>query len=64
MWVKFYLGQNEDCGPGDSISDFPEKLLQRGMGEGQYIYDFGEGGGHRIKNTFVYLLLQGSASHE
>ena len=30
--VKFYLGQNEDCSPGDSASDSPEKLLQRGGG--------------------------------
>ena len=27
--VKFYLGQHEDCGPGDSISDSSEKLHQR-----------------------------------
>ena len=24
----FHMGQNEDCGPGDSISDRSEKLLQ------------------------------------
>ena len=33
MWelqVKFCLGQNEDCSPGDSISESSEKLLQRG----------------------------------
>ena len=29
VWVKFYLGQNEDDSLGDSISDSPEKLLQR-----------------------------------
>ena len=28
-----YLGQNEDCNPGDSISDNSEKLIQRGNGE-------------------------------
>ena len=36
MWelqVKFYLGQNEDCSPGDSISESSEKLLQRGGGK-------------------------------
>ena len=47
MWelqVKFYLGQNEDHSPGDSISDSSEKLLQRGNWEGPYICDFGEGG--------------------
>ena len=26
--VKFYLGQNEDCSPGGSISDSAERLLQ------------------------------------
>ena len=47
MWdlcVKFYLGQNEDYSPEDSISDSSEKLLQRGKGEGQYICDFSEEG--------------------
>ena len=24
MLVKFYLGQNEDCSPGDSVSDSSE----------------------------------------
>ena len=55
MWelqVKLYLGQNEDCSLGDSISDSSEKLLQRGGGEGQYLCDFGEGGVHAIKHIF------------
>ena len=30
LQVKFYLGQNEDCSPGDSTSDSSEKLLLRG----------------------------------
>ena len=33
MWelqVKFYLGRNEDCSPGDSVSDSSEKLLWGG----------------------------------
>ena len=30
--VKFYLGQNEDCSPGGSISDSSERLLQSGSG--------------------------------
>ena len=37
LQVKFYLGQYEEFSPGDSTSDSPEKLLQRGSGEGQYI---------------------------
>ena len=28
LQVKFYLGQNEDCSPGGSISDSAERLLQ------------------------------------
>ena len=28
LWVKFYLGQNEDCSPGSSISDSSARLLQ------------------------------------
>ena len=35
--VKFYLGQNEDCSPGGSISDTSERLLQSGSG-GKTIY--------------------------
>ena len=47
------MGQNEDYSPGGSISNSSEKLLLRGRGEGQYICDFGEGGVHSIKNTFL-----------
>ena len=32
LWVKFYLGQNEDCSLGSSITDHSERLLQRGSG--------------------------------
>ena len=35
--VKFYLGQNEDCSPGDSISDSSERLFQSSSG-GKSIY--------------------------
>ena len=34
---KFYLGQNEDCSPGGSISDSSERLLLNGSG-GKSIY--------------------------
>ena len=54
LWVKFYLGQNEDYSLGDSISDSSEKLLQKGGGEGQYIYDFGEGEVHAIKHIYFF----------
>ena len=37
VWVKFYLGQNEDCSPGESTSDSSEKLLQSSSG-GRSIY--------------------------
>ena len=59
--VKFYLGQNADCSLGDSTSDSSEKVLQRGRGEGQYVYDFGEGVVHAIKDL---SLPKFSASHK
>ena len=31
--VQLYLGQNEDCNPGDSTLDSSEKLLRRGRGK-------------------------------
>ena len=34
---KFYLGKNEDCNPGGTISDSSERLLQSGNG-GKSIY--------------------------
>ena len=34
---KFYLGQNEDCSLGGSISDSSERLLQSGSG-GKSVY--------------------------
>ena len=64
MWVlrvKFYLRQNENCSPGDSISDSSEKVLQRSRVKGQCICDFGEGGIHTIEHIFFQKL---SASHE
>ena len=35
--VKFYLGQNEDCSPGGSISESSERLLQSSS-RGKSIY--------------------------
>ena len=68
LWVKFYLGQNEDCSLGDSTSDSSEKLLQTGSGKGQYICDFGEGGIHATKHVFFQKfsasLMKLSASHK
>ena len=43
FWVKFYLGQNQDCSPGAGTSDSSERLLQRGS-RTRSIYDFGEVG--------------------
>ena len=37
LWVKFYLGQNEDCRPGGSTSDSSENCSKLAVGEGQYI---------------------------
>ena len=39
LWAKFYLGQNEDYSLGDSISDSPEKELQRGRWKVSVVYD-------------------------
>ena len=38
-----------------SHSDSSEKLLQRGRGEGQHMYDFGEGRIRAIKHIFFYF---------
>ena len=59
MWVKFYLGQNEDYSPGDSTSDNSEKLLQRIEVEGQYMCDFREEGVHAIKHIFLQKVSAG-----
>ena len=61
------MGQNEDYSPGDSISDSSEKLLQRGMREGQYICDFCGGGIHAIKHFLEKVSaspVKITASHE
>ena len=43
LWVKFYLGQNEDYSLGDSLSDSSAELLwSLGGGGCQNIYNFGE----------------------
>ena len=42
LWVKLYLGKNENCSLRDCTSDSSEKLLQRAKGKGQYIGDFGK----------------------
>ena len=65
MWglcIKFYLGQNEDCSPGDSISDSSENLFQRGRREGQYICDFVKGEYIQSSTYFPrrFLLISGS----
>ena len=52
LWIKFYLGQNDDYSLWDSISDSSEKLLQRETGEGQYACDLGEGEVYAIKHIF------------
>ena len=52
MWVKFSLGQNEDCSLGDSTSDSFEKLLKSASTERSVYVIFGEGGLHAIKHVF------------
>ena len=57
------MGQNEDYSLGNSISESAEKLLQRGKGEGHfiYIYHFSEERVPAVKHTFRQKL---SASRE
>ena len=57
MGVKFYLGQNKDYSQGDSTSLSSEKLLQRGKGKGQCIYDFGKGGHGIGHGTTVWFQI-------
>ena len=52
LWVKFHLGQNEDCNPGDGTSDSSEKLLQRGRGEEQLYVILMKGVYLQIKHVF------------
>ena len=40
LWVKFYLGSNEDCSLGDNISANSEKLLWGGKGRSREIQEF------------------------
>ena len=59
MWelqVKLYLGQNEDCSLGDSISDSSEKLLQRGGGEDSIYVSLVKG---EYKQSSTYFFAKG-----
>ena len=58
--VEFYLGQNEDCGSGGSISDSSERLLQRRSG-GRLIYKVMVKGEF---NTIKYSFYKMFFSHE
>ena len=61
LWVEFYLGQNEDCSPGDSMSDSSERLLQRVSG-GRLIHRIlVKGEFNEIKHLFYKRF---SASHK
>ena len=54
---EFYLGQNEDCSPGGSISDSSERLLQSGSG-GKSLYKvFVKGEFNTMKHTFYKRFL-------
>ena len=56
LWVKIYLGQNEDCSPEDSISDSSEKLLQGGGGREFNIVILVKGE-FTQSNTYLYERL-------
>ena len=51
------MGQNEDCSPGDSISDSSEKLLQGGKG-GARIYRRFCTKGQIVRNIKILLLIK------
>ena len=53
----FYLCQNEDYNPGDSLSESSQELLQRRKWGGQYVCDFGEGGYVQSSTHFGRGLL-------
>ena len=55
LWVKFYLGQNQDYSLEDSTPDSSETLVWRVRGEGQYTCGFGEGG-HEPCRRFLLVL--------
>lgn len=55
LWVKLYLGENEDSSQGGSISDTSEKMLQRGRG--RYME-------HIFAEVFWCSLVRFTASHE
>ena len=57
LCVKFYLGQNEDCSPGGSISDSSERLLQSGRG-GRSIYKvLVKGEFNTMKHSFLQMVF-------
>ena len=57
----FYLGQNEDCSQGGSISDSSERLLQRGSG-GKSIYEVLVKGEFNTRKHSIYKRF--FVSHE
>ena len=65
LWVKFYLEQNEDCSPGDSISDNSEILLQRGRrGRSIYMWFWWRGSTCNQAHIFAEGLMRVTASHK
>ena len=69
LQVKFYLGQCENCSPGNSTSDSSEKLFQRGRGEGQNVCDSGKGQASTCSPAHIFCRKlwwsrEASASHE
>ena len=54
VWIKFYLGQNEDYSLGDNTSGSSEKLLHGVGEEGQYICNFDERRVPATKHIFFF----------
>ena len=70
LWVKFYLGQNEDYSLGNSVSDRSEEMLWRARGGGArsgYMW-FWWRGIYTVRDTFWQRLAASpekvTASHE
>ena len=53
LQVKFYLGQCENCSPGNNTSDISEKLFQRGRGKDSIYVMLAEG--EYIKSSTYFL---------
>ena len=57
LWVKFYLGQNEDYSPGGSITDTSQKVPWRGSREVSIFVILGKRGVPKINHIYCRRFL-------